>query len=140
MFRKVTPVARPSLCLPSATKSLMLTLGIVAETDSVWVGTRGRALPVELGCRQDAGSDTVTVSSSLAPSWRMPGHLSCVSRFRAFVTAPDSSRVFCSFYVAGGFRKSKGKGDTGFRIAISFISRRYEKVIIANEGFICPSI
>ena len=36
----------------------MLTLGAAAETDSVWVGTRGRALPVGLGCRQDPGSDS----------------------------------------------------------------------------------
>ena len=36
----------------------MLTLGAAAEADSVWAGTRGRALPVGLGCRQDPGSDS----------------------------------------------------------------------------------
>ncbi|CAI9159277.1 unnamed protein product [Rangifer tarandus platyrhynchus] len=105
------------------------------------VGTRGRALPVGLGCRQDPGSDTVTASSSSAPSRRMPGHLSTVSRFRALGTAPDSSRVFWTFTcVAGGFRKSRGNRNTGFRITISFVFCRYEKVIIADAGFFSPSV
>lgn len=101
MFRKVTPVARSPLGLLSTTKSLMLTLGIAAETDSVSagdgmgrgrrVGTRGRALPVGLGCRQDPGSDTVTASSSSAPSWRMPGRLSPVSEPLVLPLAPPAS-------------------------------------------------
>ena len=54
---------------------------------------------------------------------------------------PDSCRVFGTFFtcMAGGFRKGRGKGNTGFR-TISFILCRHEKVIIADAGFISPSV
>lgn len=74
MFRKVTPVARSSLCLPSATKSLMLTLGIAAEADSGWVGTCGRGLPVGLG--QQHGDSFIILGTELEnarpPEQRVP--------------------------------------------------------------------
>ena len=85
---------------------------------------------------------TVAASPSSAESRKMPGHLSNVPHPGQPSVLPRLLPRLRDFLHLRGWRFQKGqrKREHGFRIAISFILCRYEKLIIADAGFISPSV